>query len=71
MSAYGAAVGAPARARADEIKAAMVKGGYVIFKGGLKDNKGNVVVAKNLDQFDAELEKMNYLVEGVLGSIPG
>lgn len=71
MSPYGAAVGAPARAKADEIKAAMLKGGYVIFKAGLKDNKGNAVVAKNLDQFDGELEKMNYLVEGVIGSIPG
>ncbi len=71
MSPYGAAVGAPAKAKADEIKAAMMKGGYVIFRAGLKDNKGNVVVAKNLDQFDPELEKMNYLVEGVVGAIPG
>lgn len=71
MSPYGAAVGAPARAKADEIKAAMLKGGYVIFKAGTKDNKGSVVVAKNLDQFDPELEKMNYLVEGVVGAIPG
>ena len=76
MSPYGSAVGAPARAKADEIKAAMMKGGVAIFKGaatGLKDNKGNTVIAagKSLDQFDAELEKMNYLVEGVVGSIPG
>jgi basic membrane protein A and related proteins len=73
MSPYGAAVGAAAKAKADEVKAAMVKGGYVIFKGGLKDNKGAVVIpaGKNLDQFDPELEKMNYLVEGVVGSIPG
>ena len=26
---------------------------------------------KRFDQFDGELEKMNYLVEGVIGSIPG
>lgn len=73
MSPYGSAVGAPARAKADEIKAAMMKGGVAIFKGALKDNKGNTVIAagKSLDQFDAELEKMNYLVEGVIGSIPG
>jgi len=73
MSPYGAAVGEPARKKADETKAAMMKGGYAIFKGALKDNKGNTVVAagKSLDQFDAELEKMNYLVEGVIGSIPG
>ena len=51
----------------------MMKGGFVIFKGALKDNKGNTVIAagKSIDQFDAELEKMNYLVEGVIGSIPG
>jgi len=73
MSPYGSAVGAPARAKADEIKAAMMKGGVALFKGPLKDNKGATVIAagKSLDQFDAELEKMNYLVEGVIGSIPG
>jgi basic membrane protein A len=71
MSPYGAAVGAAAKAKADEIKALMVKGGYAIFKGGLKDNKGAVVIPAAKNQFDAELEKMNYLVEGVIGSIPG
>ncbi len=73
MSPYGKAVSDAAKKKADEIKAAMSKGGYAIFKGALKDNKGNVVIAagKSLDQFDAELEKMNYLVEGVIGSIPG
>jgi simple sugar transport system substrate-binding protein len=73
MSGYGPAVGAPAKKKADEIKAAMMNGGYAIFKGPLKDNKGGTVVAagKSLDQFDASLEGMNYLVEGVMGSIPG
>ena len=73
VSPYGPAVGAPAKAKADEIKAAMLKGSFVIFKGGLKDNKGAVVIpaGTNLDQFNPELEKMNYLVEGVQGSIPG
>jgi simple sugar transport system substrate-binding protein len=73
MSAYGPAVGAPAKAKADAIKAEMLKGGFAIFKGALKDNKGGTVIAagKSLDQFDAALEGMNYLVEGVIGSIPG
>jgi basic membrane protein A len=73
LSAYGPAVSAAAKTKADEIKAAMTKGGYAIFKGPLKDNKGNTVIAagKSIDQFDGELEKMNYLVEGVIGSIPG
>ncbi len=73
MSAYGQAVSAAAKKKADEVKAAMLKGGYSIFKGPLKDNKGGTVIAagKSLDQFDPSLEGMNYLVEGVIGSIPG
>jgi simple sugar transport system substrate-binding protein len=73
MSAYGPAVSAAAKKKADEIKAAMLKGGYNLFKGPLKDNKGATVIAagKSLDQFDPSLEGMNYLVEGVVGSIPG
>ena len=49
----------------------MVAGGFDIFKGPLKDNKGNTVIAAGttLKQTDLELEKMNYLVEGVVGSI--
>ena len=73
MSPYGPAVGAAARKKADDTKAAMVKGEYIIFKGGLKDNKGGTVVppGKGYEQTNGELEKMNYLVEGVVGSIPG
>ena len=41
-----------------------------LFKGPLKDNKGKEVLAggKVQKQTDLELEKMNYLVEGVQGS---
>jgi len=71
-SAYGPAVGEAARKQADAIKAEMLKGEYVIFKGPLKDNKGNEVVAggKVHGQTDMWLEGMNWLVEGVSGSIP-
>ncbi|MBI5280003.1 MAG: BMP family ABC transporter substrate-binding protein [Burkholderiales bacterium] len=70
MSAYGPAVSDAAKKQADAIKAEMVAGKFDIFKGALKDNKGNVVIAagKTLKQTDLELEKMNYLVEGVIGS---
>jgi simple sugar transport system substrate-binding protein len=49
----------------------MVAGKFDIFKGGLKDNKGATVIpaGKTYRQTDIELEKMNYLVEGVLGSV--
>lgn len=71
MSAYGPMVPAAARKSADDIKAKMVADGFDIFKGGLKDNKGKVVIpaGTSLRQTDIELEKMNYLVEGVIGSI--
>jgi basic membrane protein A and related proteins len=71
MSAYGPAVMEPARKAADGIKAQMMAGKFDIFKGPLKDNKGNIVIAagKSYPQTDLELEKMNYLVEGVIGSI--
>jgi simple sugar transport system substrate-binding protein len=69
-SAYGPAVGEAAKKQADAVKAEMLKSGVPIFKGPLKDNKGNVVIAagKTLAQTDATLESMNYLIEGVLGS---
>jgi basic membrane protein A and related proteins len=71
MSSYGSAVTEAARKNADDIKGKMVAGAFDIFKGPLKDNKGNTVVAagKLFKQTDIDLEKMNYLVEGVIGSI--
>jgi basic membrane protein A len=71
MSAYGKAAPEKGRKAADAVKAQMMKGDYVIFKAGMKDNKGNVVVAKDSPQTELELEKMNYLIEGVIGAIPG
>jgi simple sugar transport system substrate-binding protein len=72
MSPYGASVSAKAKEAGDKAKAAMMKGDFAIFKGPLKDNKGATVVAAgtSLEMTNVELEKMNYLVEGVIGSIP-
>ena len=70
MSAYGPAVSEAAKKQADDTKAKMIAGGFDIFKGPLKNNKGKEVIAsgKSFKQTDLELEKMDYLVEGVLGS---
>ncbi len=70
MSPYGAMVTDVAKKDADGIKAKMMAGSFDIFKGPLKDNKGNVVIAagKSYKQTAIELEGMNYLVEGVVGS---
>ena len=42
----------------------------MIFKGPLVDNKGKTVIASgvNRGQTDPELEKMDYLVDGVIGA---
>jgi simple sugar transport system substrate-binding protein len=71
MSAYGPAVSAEAKAAADEAVAKFMDGSMVIYKGEIKDNQGNVVVASNeeLKQQDPKLEEMNYLVDGVIGSV--
>ncbi|MDZ7938477.1 MAG: BMP family ABC transporter substrate-binding protein [Rhodoferax sp.] len=70
-SPYGSMVTDPAKKMADGIKAQMMAGKFDIFKGPLKDNKGNVVIPAGtvLGQTDLKLEGMNYLVEGVIGSI--
>jgi basic membrane protein A len=69
VSPYGKAVSDGARKQADAIKAQMMKGGYVIFKGPLKDNTGKTVIDTGVahKQTDLVLEQMNYLIEGVIG----
>ena len=71
MSAYGSMVSDAAKKMADDTRAKMVAGSFDIFKGPLKDNKGATVIpaGKSYKQNDLELEKMNYLVEGVNGSV--
>jgi len=70
-SAYGKAVSEGARKNADAIKAKMMTGDYVIFKGPMKDNAGKVVIAGGTayKQTDLNLEKMDYLVSGVVGHV--
>ncbi|MEM7770929.1 MAG: BMP family ABC transporter substrate-binding protein [Cyanobacteria bacterium P01_A01_bin.37] len=71
ISPYGPAVSDEAKAAADEAAAAFMTGDFVIYKGELKDNKGNVILAEGeeLKQQDIVLESMDYLVEGVIGSV--
>jgi basic membrane protein A and related proteins len=70
VSPYGEAVSAEARTHADDIKAKLTNGSYTIFRGPILDNKGNTVIAAGVErgQTDPELEKMDYLVEGVIGT---
>jgi simple sugar transport system substrate-binding protein len=69
VSPYGPAVSAAAKKKADEAKAKFMAGKMVVYKGPLKDNMGNVVIAAGEEQkqTDIKLESMSYLVEGVVG----
>ena len=72
LSPYGPAVSEAAKQKADEARSALTDGKLVIYKGPLKDNKGKVVIPAGTEQVqtDITLEKMDYLVEGVVGKIP-
>ncbi|HVA12118.1 MAG TPA: BMP family ABC transporter substrate-binding protein [Stellaceae bacterium] len=75
QSPYGPKVPAAAAKRADEVKAALTAGDYVIFKGPIQDNTGKTVIAAGdaliqTNGTDIKLEAMGFLVEGVLGSLP-
>ncbi|MGB3494910.1 MAG: BMP family ABC transporter substrate-binding protein [Elainellaceae cyanobacterium] len=71
LSPYGEAVSDEAKEAADSAQAALVDGSLLIYKGELKDNKGNVVIeeGEELKQDDPTLEEMSYLIEGVIGSV--
>lgn len=70
MSPLGPAVTEAARKQFEDTKANILKGGFAVIKGPLKDNKGNVVAKEGeaLVETDVKLESMDYLVEGVVGS---
>ena len=71
MSPYGKSAAAAGKTKADAVKAEMMKGDFVIFKGPLKDNTGKEVIpaGKAYKQTEPVLESMNYLVEGVIGKV--
>jgi basic membrane protein A len=73
LSPFGSAVPLETKAKIEAVEALMKLGTFQMFKGPLKDNKGNVVIpdGKSFDDQDPALWGMNYLVEGVIGSTGG
>jgi simple sugar transport system substrate-binding protein len=71
LSPYGPAVSEQAKQDAEAAKAKQMDGSLIVYKGELKDNKGKVVIPAGTEYKpgDPELEKMDWLVEGVIGSI--
>jgi basic membrane protein A and related proteins len=72
LSPYGDAVSAETRSAADTALAELKSGG-VIYAGPLKSNDGKEILPAGQDfkQTDIQLEKMDYLIEGVRGSLGG
>ncbi|QRM56107.1 BMP family ABC transporter substrate-binding protein [Sinorhizobium sp. BG8] len=70
MSPLGPGVSEEGRKKFEATQTEMMGGNFSVFKGGIKDNKGNVVVPEGqaLAEDAIELESMAYLVEGVVGS---
>ncbi|MDF1734062.1 MAG: BMP family ABC transporter substrate-binding protein [Minwuia sp.] len=70
LSPLGPAVSDTARNQFEAAKAEIMKGGFLIIKGPINDNKGNIIApaGKAFAEDDIALESMNYLVEGVIGS---
>ncbi|WNZ45146.1 BMP family ABC transporter substrate-binding protein [Leptolyngbya boryana CZ1] len=69
LSPFGASVSAETKKAVEAAKAKLLDGSLAIFKGELKDNKGNVVIpsGKTYSLQDPQLQKMDWLVEGILG----
>jgi simple sugar transport system substrate-binding protein len=65
---FGAGASEPAR-KAALAAIADMKAKKPIFTGTYRDNSGKVVLDKTYDNYDPYLDKMNYLLEGVVGSI--
>ncbi len=73
LSPYGPAVSEAAQADAEAAKEKFLANDLVIYEGGLKDNQGKEILAagSEYEQQNVELEKMDWLVEGVKGSVSG
>lgn len=70
LSPYGPAVSPAARQQAEAVLAQLTAGTFVLFKGPLQSNTGTTVIAAGEQrlQTDLSLERMDWLVEGVIGS---
>lgn len=69
LSPYGSAVSPETQSVAEAAKAKLLDGSLAIFKGELKDNKGNIVIpaGKTYSLQAPQLQAMDWLVEGMLG----
>lgn len=69
---YGPAVTPEIIAKVEEVKATIADGSFDMFAGPISDNAGNVVIAEgDTVAFESRIDCCQWLVEGVVGEIPG
>lgn len=70
VSGYGSAVTPAAKEAAEAVVKLFMQGDMVVYKGPIKDNSGKEVIAagSQYEQQDIQLESMDWLVEGVVGT---
>ncbi|HTW93337.1 MAG TPA: BMP family ABC transporter substrate-binding protein [Tepidisphaeraceae bacterium] len=73
LSPFGPAVSDATKTAVEAVEKQMMAGTFQMYKGPLLDNKGNTVIpaGKSFDDEDPSLWGMNYLVQGVIGSVGG
>lgn len=71
MGPFGAAASEPVRKAVDAAAAALAANRRFVFSGPLRDNAGKVILAagQHMEVTDPALLSMNYLVEGVNGTL--
>lgn len=71
VSPFGSAVSAATKKEAETAMAKLKDGSMMIYAGEMKDNTGKVIIAKGKEykSADPDLEKMDWFVEGVIGSV--
>lgn len=70
LTDFGASVPEDVRTYVLEQKQAIIDGTLHPFAGPVKDQEGNVKIEEGAEPDAEELEATDYLVEGVIGSIP-
>jgi simple sugar transport system substrate-binding protein len=70
LSPYGSMVSEKAKEDAEVATAKLLNDNMVIYQGKIKSNQGKVVIpeGKKYQQDATKLEKMDWLVQGVMGS---
>lgn len=67
IAPYGPMVKAETKQAVDTVKAQMKDGKFIVFKGPLKDQEGNVKVPAGTNMADKDLLSFNWFVDGVDG----